>query len=62
MVADETVLILALPGDTADTLLKKVGQSGGARCSCSCPTGCRAYSSRPSWSACARWPSAAGWP
>ncbi|MBX0330967.1 hypothetical protein K2Z83_25255, partial [Oscillochloris sp. ZM17-4] len=28
MVADTTALILALPDDTADTLLKKIGQSG----------------------------------
>ncbi|NNJ12486.1 hypothetical protein EKD04_019350 [Chloroflexales bacterium ZM16-3] len=39
MVADETVLILALLGDTADTLLQKVGQSGARQVQLLVPEG-----------------------
>ncbi|EFO80356.1 hypothetical protein OSCT_1815 [Oscillochloris trichoides DG-6] len=39
MVADETALILALPNDTADTLQRKIGQSGARRVQLLVPEG-----------------------
>lgn len=39
MVADETALILALPGDTADTLLAKIGQTGARHAQLLVPEG-----------------------
>lgn len=47
MVADETALILVLPGDTSDTLLQKMKQSGARRVQLLVPEGVAGLQQRP---------------